>query len=210
MSKKHFCIAAMMLVGQAGAALAQTPGVGVEIEPYIGAYVPFSDVFGGSVGGTQVTATQKEGFALGGRILFKLGGAMGIEGNFLYALSDQERETSAGTTTEDAYAWTADARLHLMLLPLGGASIHATGGVAAIGHGGDGWEQVVDGDTDVAGVLGAGLKFGLGPLKLRGDADFYLYSVKVTVDSPTSPTDVELESEVQTDMVLSAGLVLSY
>lgn len=209
MSRKLFCIAALLLMAQAGAALAQTPGVGIEFEPYIGAYVPFTDVVNDDIGGVKISAKQTEGFALGGRLLFKLGGAMGIEGNFLYALSDVESDSSGVTTTEDAYAWAGDARIHLSLLPLGAVSIHGTGGVAIVGHGGDAWEDVTEGDTDVAGVVGAGVKIGLGPLQVRGDADFYIYQAQITIPS-TPSTDIELGSEVQTDMVLSAGLVLSY
>ena len=210
--KKLFCMTAMLLMVQVSGALAQTPGVGIEFEPYIGAYVPFSDVIDDNIGGTQITAKQTEGLALGGRLLFKLGGAMGIEGNFLYALSDVESEgASGGSTTEDAYAWAADARIHLSLLPLGVVSIHGTGGVAAVGHGGDGWEDVTEGDTDFAGVVGAGVKIGLGPVQLRGDADVYIYEAQVTIPTPGSPTtEVELEGQLQTDMVLSAGIVLSY
>lgn len=194
----------------AGGALAQTPGVGIELEPYVGAFLPLTDLVGDDVAGTQVTARQKEGFALGGRLLFKLGGAMGIEVNGLYAISDVERETGTTGSTEDAYAWTVDGRIHLSLLP-GPISIHGTGGVAMIGHGGDGWDQVVSGELDVAGVVGLGLKFGLGPLSLRGDADVYIYSAQLTIQNPASPsTEVEVGSEVQTDLVISAGLVLSY
>ena len=211
MSRKLFCIAALLLMAQAGAALAQTPGVGIEFEPYIGAYVPFSDLFADNIAGAQVTSKQTEGFALGGRLLFKLGGAMGIEGNFLYALSDVESESPGGTTTEDAYAWAGDARIHLSLLPLGVLSIHGTGGVAIVGHGGDAWEDVTEGDTDVAGVVGAGVKIGLGPVSLRGDADVYIYEAQLTAPNPTTPTtSIELGSEIQTDLVLSAGIVLSY
>jgi hypothetical protein len=135
---------------------------------------------------------------------------MGIEINGLYAISDVESETGATGATEDAYAWTVDGRIHLSLLP-GPLSLHGTGGVAMIGHGGDGWDQVVSGELDVAGVVGFGVKFGLGPLTLRGDADVYIYSAQFTIPDPTPPgPDLETSSEVQTDLVISAGLVLSY
>lgn len=203
-------VAASLWVAGGAQAQAPTPGVGIEFEPYVGVFLPLTDLVGDDVGGVQVTASQKEGFALGGRMLFKLGGAMGIEINGLYAISDVENDTGATSATEDAYAWTVDGRLHLSLLP-GPISIHGTGGVAMIGHGGDGWDQVVSGELDVAGVLGAGVKFGLGPLTLRGDADVYIYSAQLTIATPGSPgSETEAASEVQTDLVISAGLVLSY
>ncbi len=194
----------------AGGAQAQTPGVGIEFEPYLGGFVPLTDLVGDEVAGTQIAVRQQEGFALGGRLLFKLGGAMGIEANALYALSEVEVETGATGSTEDAYAWVIDGRIHLSLLP-GPIGIHGTGGVAMIGHGGDGWDDVISGELDVAGVLGLGAKIGLGPLSLRGDADVYIYSAQLTFQLPTTPgAEFEAGSEVQTDLVLSAGLVLSY
>lgn len=194
----------------AGGAQAQTPGVGIEFEPYLGAFLPLTDLVGDEVAGVPIGVSQKEGFALGGRMLFKLGGAMGIEVNGLYAISDVEVDTGTTGSTEDAYAWTVDGRLHLSLLP-GPISIHGTGGVAMVGHGGDGWDEVTSGELDVAGVLGLGTKIGVGPLTLRGDADVYIYSAQLTIATPGAPAaETEAGSEVQTDLVISAGLVLSY
>ncbi len=196
---------ALMLLLPGGAA-AQLPGI--EIEPYVGIFVPLSDLVDEESTGVRFVASQNEAFALGGRAMLALGGAMGFEGNFLYAWSDVDTISSGtGGGSETAYTWAADARLHYTLLP-GKVSLHFTGGAAIVGHGGDAWQDVVDGDWNVAGVGGVGVKLGLGGLSLRGDADVYIYSAELTVRNQQGQ-DVTFGSEVQADLVISAGLVLS-
>lgn len=185
---------------------AQRPGI--QIEPYVGIFVPLSDLIDEQTTGVRFVASQKEAFALGGRAMLALGGAMGFEGNFLYTWSDVDTvSTGTGTGSQSAYTWAADVRLHFTLLP-GQVSLHVTGGAALVGHGGDAWQDVVDGDWNVAGVGGVGLKFALGRLSLRGDADVYAYSAELTLRSQLGQ-DVTFGSEVQADLVFSAGLVLS-
>jgi hypothetical protein len=189
-----------------GGAAAQRPGI--QIEPYVGIFVPLADLIDEERTGVRFVASQEEAFALGGRAMLALGGAMGVEGNFLYAWSDVDTVSAGtGSASEQAYTWAADLRLHLTLLP-GPVALHLTGGAALVGHGGDAWQDVVDGDWNVAGAGGLGLKLGLGGFVLRGEADVYVYSAELTVRNQQGQ-DVTFGSEVQADLVFSAGLVLS-
>lgn len=189
-------------------ASAQRPSI--QIEPYVGIFVPLGDLVDEERTGVRFVASQKEAFALGGRAALAFGGATGFEANFLYVWSDVDTVSSGtGTGSESAYTWAADVRLVFTLLP-GKVSFHITGGAAIVGHGGDAWQNVVDGDWNVAGVGGLGAKFALGRLSLRGDADVYAYSAELTVRDPQASQDVKFGSEVQADLVFSVGLVFSF
>jgi hypothetical protein len=183
--------------------MAQIP---IEIEPYVGVYIPFADLADQAIQDVDIIASQKEALAVGARVGLGLG-IVAVEGNFMYAFSDGEVTDDEGTTSESASIWAADARLLLTLLP-GPISLHLSGGPALIGRSGDFYSDVTDGKTDLGGAVGAGLRVKLpGILAIRGDADLYVYSSKLTVD--TGVGQEELDSQLQADLVLSAGLVLS-
>ena len=134
-------------------------------------------------------------------------GLLAVEGNFMYAFSDGESTADGDTESQSAGIWAADARLLLKLLP-GPISLHLSGGLAFIGRSGDFYSDVTDGKTKVGGAIGAGLKVKLpGILAIRGDADMYLYSSELTAD--TDVGEVTFDSQLQSDLVLSAGLVFS-
>jgi len=203
MTKKLFGIAAVFTLLGVSPAMAQIP---IEIEPYVGVYIPFADLADGVVDGADVLASQKEALVVGGRLGLGLG-ILAVEGNFMYAFSDGETVVDGETDSESAGIWAADARLLWKLLP-GPISLHLSGGVAFIGRGGDFYSDITDGKTDLGGALGAGIRVKLpGILAIRGDADLYLYSSELTAD--TVGGEVTLDSQFQTDLVLSAGLVFS-
>lgn len=206
-------------VAAAFAFLGATPGLaqlpGVEFEPYLGVFVPVLDLVDDEidvVGGTSaVTASQKSALAFGGRLTVWLPGPLGVEGNFVYALSDVEQTFDGAAEDVDANAWALDGRLILQFgVPLAPISFHVNGGVALIDHGGDAYESVTDGDSSIGGVVGAGLRVKLpGLLGIRLDAQSYIYSSEITIDDPDFGGEVMLGSQFQADVVLSAGLVIS-
>lgn len=185
-----------------------------EFEPYGGAYLPLTDVVDQSVlvpgsGTLDISGGQKEALALGGRLTWWVIGPLGVEGNFMYAFSDLE-ETEAGVTSDtSAYVWAADARLAFRFgIPLSPVSFHVNGGIALIKRGGDAYTEVTDGDSNIGGVVGAGLKVKLpGILALRADAGTYLYSSKLTVRDPDTGATITFDSQFQADVVVSLGLV---
>jgi len=203
MTKKLCGLAALMALLGASPAMAQIP---VEIEPYVGVYIPFADIANQAIQGADIVANQKEALAVGGRVGLGLG-IIAVEGNFMYAFSDGESKADGETDSQSASIWAADVRLLLKLLP-GPISLHLSGGPAFIGRSGDFYSEVTEGKTDLGGAIGAGLRVKLpGILAIRGDADLYLYSASVTANIEGVP--VTTDSQFQGDLVLSAGLVIS-
>ncbi len=183
---------------------------GIEIEPYVGVYIPTQDLVDQVPGGAfteLLQASQKEGLAVGGRVTVWLA-MLGLEGNVLYAFSDAQTSVDGDADPDESAAvWTADGRLVLKLLP-GPVSVHIGGGVALISRTGDFYDEVSDGTSNVGGVAGLGVRVKLpGVLALRADADGYFYSSQLTADLDGTP--VEFDSATQFDLVLSAGLVFS-
>ncbi len=209
MMRRLFGVTAALALLGATPALAQLPGI--EVEPYLGVFVPVLDLVDDTQLGFDVSASQKEALAFGGRITVWLPGPLGVEGNFVYALSDVEETVDGAAEDVDANAWAVDGRLILKFgVPLAPISFHVNGGVALIDHGGDAYEGVTDGDSSIGGVVGAGLRVKLpGLLGIRLDAQSYLYSAELTVDNPDLGGEVTFGSQFQADVVLSAGLVIS-
>lgn len=203
------CVLGLAWTATAGA---QVPSL--EVTPYVGGFIPLANVveeddfdFGPPVGVVGFEASQDVSAALGVRLGLGLPGPLGVEGAFLYAPSDAELEASSGeSTSEDAYVWAGSGRLVIELgLPAVPVGFHLNGGVAVIGRGGDAFEDVSEGETDIGGVVGIGVKLDLpGRFSLRGDIEDYLYSAQLTVADGADET--ELESRFQSDLVISVGL----
>lgn len=209
MMRRLFGVGAALALLGATPAMAQVPGI--EVEPYLGVFVPVLDLVDDTQNGLDVIAAQKEALAVGGRITVWLPGPLGIEGNFVYALSDVEQTVDGAGGDVDANAWAIDGRLIFKFgVPLAPISFHVNGGIALIDHGGDAYEDVTDGDSSIGGVVGTGLRVKLpGLLGIRLDAQSYLYSAELTVDDPDLGGEVTFGSQFQADIVVSAGLVIS-
>ncbi|UCC82026.1 MAG: outer membrane beta-barrel protein [Gemmatimonadota bacterium] len=196
---KRLCgIIVVLAVLSATPALAQVPAVGFEFEPYGGVFIPTTDV----VDESGFARKHSEGLALGGRVTAVIPGPLAIEGNFMYAFSDVE-DTPAGTETS-ANVYAVSALLQFAFsLPAAPVSFHIAGGGGYFNRSGDaydGWEN----KGDFAGIAGLGMKVGLpGIFKIRVDAEGYFYSAALS-DGTT-----EFDSKLQTDIVVTAGLVLS-
>ncbi len=211
MIRKLFGLVLVFAFAGAAPAMAQLPGL--EFEPYLGVYLPVQDVIDQTVavpglGDTKIVGSQKEALALGGRLSLWLGG-IGVEGNVMYAFSDAEATTGTEVSDTSAYVWTADARLAFRFgVPLAPVSFHINGGVAMIGRGGDAYDALnADGKTDIGGVIGAGARVKLpGIFGIRVDGNALLYSAQITVDDDELG-QVEFDSKLQADVILTAGLV---
>ena len=183
----------------AGPATAQLPGI--EISPYVGGYIPVTDLVDEQ--DIDLTASHKEAFAFGGRVGVNLPGPLGVEGSFLYALSDLESDDQGEVVDTDAAVWAASGKLiYEFGLPAAPVSFNVNGGLALIGRTGDAYENA-DETTDVGGVVGAGLQVGLpGLWSIRFDVEDYLYSFQAEGE----PGE-EFDSQFQNDVVISAGVV---
>jgi hypothetical protein len=145
-----------------------------------------------------LTRKHETGLALGARATIVIPGPLAIEGNFMYALSDVEDEPASPETGANVYALSALLQFTFGL-PAAPVSFHVGAGPAYVMRGGDAYDGVDD-KNDIGGVADVGLKIGLpGIFKIRVDAEGYFY--KAAVDGA--------ESQFQTDLVLSAGLVIS-
>jgi hypothetical protein len=196
---KRLCgIIAVLAVVSASPALAQVPGIGFEFEPYGGAYIPTTDL----VDETDFVRKHKSGLGLGARATVVIPGPFAIEGNFMYAFSDVEDTPADPVTGANVYALSGLLRLNFGL-PAAPVSFHVGAGVAYVMRGGDAYEGIED-KNDIGGIAGVGMKVGLpGIFKIRVDAEGYFYKAALSdgVD--------QADSQFQTDIVVSAGLVIS-
>ncbi|UCF20750.1 MAG: outer membrane beta-barrel protein [Gemmatimonadota bacterium] len=207
MIRRLFAVATLLVL-TVKPAMGQLPGI--ELEPYIGVFIPIMDVIDQEVDTEDVVAGQKEALAVGGRITLWLGGALGVEGNFGYAFSDVTVSEGGVASDTSANVYAADARLVLKFgIPLAPVSFHVNGGVALIGRSGDAYDDVSDGKTNVGGVVGLGTRVKLpGILAIRADADAYLYKTRLTIDNEEFGGEFQFDSQFQSDILLSAGLVI--
>jgi hypothetical protein len=212
MLRKSFGLCVVLALFGGSSAQAQFPG-GLELEPYVGAYIPLTSAIDQEILGFQIKGKQKEGFALGARLTYWLPAVpLGIEGNFRYAFSDAEVDADGEVSDTSAYVYAADARLAFKVLPAP-IGLHLNGGIALIGRGGDAYDDIntTAGKTNVGGVVGLGIRFGLpGMFAIRADADTYLYSAQITVDDPDVGGEFQFDSAFQADLVLSAGLIIGF
>lgn len=206
MLKKLSVLAAMVAFAVPGSSVAQVPGIGLEIEPYLGVYVPLADLVDDEF--EEVVAGQKEGLAIGGRVHLSLLGPLGIEGNLMYAFSDVTLEEAGSVADTSANVFAVDARLALRLgVPAFPLSFHVNGGIAYVSHGGDAFDDVEEGDSNVGGVVGVGMQVKLpGAFGIRGDAEAYLYKAELQADIAGVPQT--FESQFQADLVFSVGVVI--
>lgn len=188
-------------LGLAVAVLSVVPSTAaaqLELDGYLGAYIPLNNLV--AVEGVNPAAQQKTALAVGARATVWLA-VLGIEATFMYAASDRESDESGVMVDTSAEIWAASARLALKLgLPVVPITFYFNGGPALIGRGGKAYEDAED-KTDIGGVLGGAVLLGRGKIRLRGDVEAYLYSF-------TEP-GISIDSQFQTDIVVSAGLVLA-
>ncbi len=199
------------------ALLAAAPALGqpaVEITPTMGVYIPTGNLVEQQiyVDNDAVTAEldHKSGLAIGGRVTVWLPTGIGLEGSYLYAMSDARESASfgglSGSASEDAHVGLGAAKLLYKLgaVPAAPMTFHLGVGLAVISHGGKYWDLVnVDGTTDVGGVIGLGASLHLpGMVAIRVDAEDYIYSAKF--DEQGAETD----SKMQNDLMLTVGLAI--
>lgn len=192
-------LSALAVLAQPGSAAAQS----VSITPFVGYYAPLSDVI--EEGGE--TITTQGALTFGGRLTVQTPGSLGLEATVAHASAGVEG--FGGETDGSLTILSARALFRLASLgPVG--SLHAGAGLAYLMRGGEFWDAfeevlAVEGINDVAGTLGLGAKFGLGPMfAIRVDLEDYIYSAKFSSGSD------ETDSKLQNDLLLSAGLNIGF
>ncbi len=207
MSSKSVRLSLFVLLAWAPPAFAQDADF--EFVPVLGVYSPLTTLRGivpADSGTTTVRLTQQAGPAFGARGTFWLAGPVGLEGSFLYALSDAQVTLGSSAQTQNAHVWLASGRLVLAFGAQGGPiAFHVNGGLALIGRGGAAYDNV-NSTTDLGGVIGAGASFHLNDrFSIRLDAEDYVYDLDATLEDPAAGNSLLLR-RFQSDLVLSAGL----
>jgi hypothetical protein len=165
------------------------------LTPFAGIYVPTNNSF--SSLGTDIE--RNNAFIGGARLTFWGKGPLGLE--LTGAYSPASVNIAGATVNEDRNTNVFLGSLKLMLGVSGKASpvgIFLGAGPAVIRRGEDVTQQS-ESQTDFGGVVGAGLRFPIGGLALRFDAEDYMYD-----------GDFGTGDEFQHDLVFAAGLTIPF
>ena len=146
---------------------------GVELTPWVGAYIPTSN----SVGALDEDISRNVGAAGGVRLTFWGTGMLGFEATGGYAPAKIGNETVNQSGNTDLLL--ANARLLLALSPVtNSVGFYLAGGPALLSRGSDPFDNDAS-KTDFGGVLGLGFRFGGGDdnrIGFRLDLEDYLYN----------------------------------
>lgn len=186
---------ALVLVALSGA-MGRAAAQSWAINPFIGMYLPMGPITDEEEFGIEIE--QQSTVMFGGRLLYRMQGSLGIEGEVGYASSSLEAD---GVEGDGGSILFLGAKLMYFFGSAENLSFHIGGGVGMTDRGGDDWEGADDSST-----LGAVLNFGaimpLGQsLKLRFDIEDYISSL-----APES----DLDSKMQNDILLTAGLHIPF
>src|SRR3954468_17200575 len=165
---------------------------GVELTPWIGAYIPTSN----SVGALDEDISRNVGAAGGVRLTFWGTGMLGFEATGGYAPAKIGNETINQSGSTDLLL--ANARLLLALSPVtNSVGFYLAGGPALLSRGSNPFDNNTS-STDFGGVVGLGFRFGGGENKKVGfriDLEDYLYN-----------GDFGGGDDFQNDLVASLGM----
>ena len=146
---------------------------GVELTPWVGAYIPTSN----SVGALDEDISRNVGAAGGVRLTFWGTGMLGFEATGGYAPAKIGNETVNQSGNTDLLL--ANARLLLALSPVTNSiGFYLAGGPALLSRGSNPFDNDAS-STDFGGVLGLGFRFGGGDdnrIGFRLDLEDYLYN----------------------------------
>jgi hypothetical protein len=165
---------------------------GVELTPWVGAYIPTSN----SVGALDEDISRNVGAAGGVRLTFWGTGMLGFEATGGYAPAKIGNETI--NQSENTDLLLANARLLLALSPVtNSVGFYLAGGPALLSRGSNPFDNDKS-STDLGGVLGLGFRFGGGDdnrIGFRLDLEDYLYN-----------GDFGGGDDFQNDLVASLGM----
>jgi hypothetical protein len=146
---------------------------GVELTPWVGAYIPTNN----SVGALDEDISRNTGAAGGVRLTFWGTGNLGFEATGGYAPAKIGNETVNQSGNTDLLL--ANARLLLALSPVtNSVGFYLAAGPALLSRGSDPFDNDAS-STDFGGVLGLGFRFGGGDdnrIGFRIDLEDYLYN----------------------------------
>jgi hypothetical protein len=220
--------ALLLVIAAAGPALAQEQTT-YAVTPFIGLYLPTADLVGnqtvpeaGLLDPETMSMSQETALAFGLRASRSLSSKLWVELEFQYAASAIQRTATRReplpepTITLDARVFTLGANVlwEVFRAPFTPFAFHLLGGLALVSRGGEFFDESadlggelfegLDGGTDIALIVGGGLRYGLSPhlgvrIDVRDYASFYA--------QPLGGAD--FESELQNDLWVTGGIELT-
>ena len=210
-----------------GAIAAQQLAGGVVVTPYMGVYVPTTDIAkaGANAGGASLNASIKHQTALvsGVNVSYWLTDRFGIEGGAAYTKSGisgkMVAEDASGVATEIgsqyAHVWLGTAKVMVQLLPqTSDFNLRFGFGPAIISRAGSAYasdaEGKVTGKTDLGAAMSLCTRVPVASnVAIRLRAEDYMYQGKIGFKSSVNSADnFAFDSRFQHDLVFAAGLQL--
>ena len=218
---------AAVILGAPGTIVAQQLAGGVIVTPYMGVYVPTTDIVKASVsaGGSSVSGSIKHETALvsGLNVSYWLTDRFGLEGGAAYTksgisgklLAQDPTGTAAVTGSQYAHVWLGSAKVMVQLLPqTSDFNLRFGFGPAIISRAGSAYasdaEGRVTGKTDLGAAMSLCSRVAVGSnVAIRLRAEDYMYQGKLGFKSSVNPADnFNFDSRFQHDLVFTAGLQL--
>ncbi len=220
--------ALLLVLAAAGPALAQEQTT-YAVTPFIGLYLPTADLVdnqtvpeAGLLDPETLSQSQEAALAFGLRASRSLSSRLWLELEFQYAASAIQRTATRReplpepTITLDARVFTlgANVLLEVFRAPFTPLAVHVLGGLALVSRGGEFFDESGDldgelfdgleGGTDIALIVGSGLRYGLSPrLGLRIDVrDYVSYYAQ-------SLRGADFDSELQNELWVTGGIELT-
>jgi hypothetical protein len=155
---------------------------------------------------------HKTGWDVGGRFAVWPTGRIGIEAEAAYAgsnvdlrgiLPDFAQDT---TISANIFVGSVNVMWAAIAPPLDPVAFYVSGGIGLVSRGGDFFDGFDD-TSDIAGVLGVGLRYGLGPgWRVRFDVRDYISSfIEKQLDETLEPAG-GTDSQLQNDIMLTVGV----
>ncbi len=201
------------------ASLQAQPQLQVSFSGFGGVYFAAADLFDGVVrteeaGDLAFKFGQGTGFAVGGRFAVWPTARIGVEVEGVYLGSDVEGDIVAsvggnlvpisGDVDANLFVGSLNVMYAFIRPPLVPLSVYVSGGVGLVSRGGDFFE-VFDDTSDIAGVAGLGLKYGVAPgIWIRGDVRDYISSYEEDILRVGAVRGGE--SKLQNDVLITVGL----
>ena len=187
--------------------------VRLNLSPFAGAYVPTADVLNRIFDNQGQLIPLKIGhdpaILFGGRLGLRTG-RVGIEASAAYTPSNLDIIEGLPKQDGSVFLGSLDVLYAIFQAPFTPVSIYVIGGGAVVSHGGDFYSRF-DGTSDLAGNVGFGARFGLGPVVgLRFDVRDFIYSFQPRLGLDRELASVRLDSRLQNDLVATLGLDLSF
>jgi len=181
----------------------------VTVSGFGGAVLPTSDMVDVLIPEGVFSFGHKTGWTAGGRLALWPTARFGIELEGAYVGSNVEvrgvlPDVFVADTTVSANMFMGSLNLMWAVIapPLDPVAFYVSGGIGIVGRSGD-FYSPDDESTDIAGVLGIGLRYGLGPgWRIRFDVRDYISS---WVDEALDDL-LDTGSKLQNDIMLTVGV----